>query len=203
LEQLSPSPRSYRRRVRLWQRTCCSERLRRHTSRKSCPVNPAYEVARLQRRLSQYPIGAPPSLWPPRRRMHEIITFSNFCAGRSNTAPCAEPFLNDLPPGRIGSKFRVGGVHAVRTYDGRWPTFRFRYLGLVHDPRWHSAYQPRSFAGIAGAAAPVIFWTLRRPSSRRTSLVAHAHRSAPATSAAPGWRVAAHSVADLPAYALQ
>jgi hypothetical protein len=43
-------------------------------------------------------ISAPSSLWPPRRRIHEIITFSNFCAGRSNTAPCAEAFLNDLPP---------------------------------------------------------------------------------------------------------
>jgi hypothetical protein len=56
------------------------------------------EVARLQRKLSRYPIGAPPSLWPPRRRVREIIMFSSFCAGRSNTAPCAEPFLNDLPP---------------------------------------------------------------------------------------------------------
>ena len=154
-----PSPRSYRRRVRLWQRTCCSERLRRHTSRKSCPVNPACEVACLRRRLSQYPIGVPPSPWPPRRRTHEIVTFSNFCAGRSNTAPCAELFLNDLPLRDGWEQLRVGGVHAVRTYDGGRPAFRFRYLGLVNDPWWLSACQPRCFAGLARAAAP-FFWVV-------------------------------------------
>jgi hypothetical protein len=46
-----------------------------------------------------------------------------------------------------GNRFRVGGVHAVRTY-GRRPAFRFRYLGLVHDPRRLSACRPRSFAGL-------------------------------------------------------
>jgi hypothetical protein len=100
LEQLSPSPQSYRRRVRRWQRTWRPERLRRHTSHKSRPVDPACEVALLQWRLSHCPMGAPPSLWPPRRRMREIIMFRNFYAGRSNTASCSEPFLNEQIPSR-------------------------------------------------------------------------------------------------------
>jgi hypothetical protein len=69
---------------------------------------------------------------------------------------------------RIGSTFRVGGVHAVRTCDSRRPAFRFRYLGLVHDPWWLPACQPRCFAGLAGAAASFLLGPVAalKPSAR-------------------------------------
>jgi hypothetical protein len=54
--------------------------------------------------------------------MREIIMFSSFCAGRSNTAPCAEPFLNDLPPREDWEQISSRGAFMqfeLITADGR------------------------------------------------------------------------------------